>query len=126
MEITRIKRVSVPVSDQDRAKDFYTSALGFKLLLELPVPMGDNARWIEVAPDGGETSFILGTWFEGMTPGNLFGLMLETEDIAADADALRSSGVEVEGPFDTPFGTQATFSDPDGNAFVLVQRQEAG
>lgn len=126
MKIKEIKRVSVPVSDQDRAKDFYTSALGFQLVAEIPVPMGENARWIEVAPQGENTSLILGNWFETMKPGGLTGLMLETDDIAADCAALRESGVEIEGPFGTPFGEQATFSDPDGNGIVLAQRQATG
>ncbi|MFY1702694.1 MULTISPECIES: VOC family protein [Micromonospora] len=113
----------MPVTDQDKAKAFYTEALGFRTLLEMPVPMGENSRWIEVAPEGADTTLILANWLE-MTPGSVVGLMLESTDIDTDVEALRAAGVAVEGPVDLPFGRQATFSDPDGNGFVLAQRAD--
>jgi catechol 2,3-dioxygenase-like lactoylglutathione lyase family enzyme len=126
MEITHVKRVSVPVTDQDKAKDFYVNTLGFDLLVEFPVPMGENARWIEVGPKGSATSIILVTWFPDMVPGKLGGLMLETSDFDADCAALAEAGVTLEGPIDTPWGKQATFADPDGNSFVLCAVPQAG
>ncbi|MFI0464607.1 VOC family protein [Saccharopolyspora sp. 5N102] len=124
MNLTHLKRVSIPVSDQDKAKAFYSETLGFNVLLDLPTPMGENSRWIEVAPDGAATSLILANWLPNMSPGGVGGLMIETTDLAADVAAISAAGVEVEGPFDTPFGKQATFADPDGNGYVLVQHGE--
>ncbi|MEU5883876.1 VOC family protein [Spirillospora sp. NPDC047279] len=120
MTITRVQRLSLPVTDQDRAKDFYTGALGFQLLGDTPVPFGDDARWLEVAPPGAATSLVLTTWLE-MEPGGVTGLMLETADLDADLARLRDAGVTAHGPTDTPWGRQATFTDPDGNGFVLAQ-----
>lgn len=125
MKITTIKRVSMPVTDQDRAKSFYTDTLGFELVREIPVPMGENARWIEVAPSGASTTLILGTWFE-MSAGSVSGLMLESSDVDADAKRLADAGVQVDGPNPTPWGKQAAFRDPDGNEFVLAEPTPQG
>jgi catechol 2,3-dioxygenase-like lactoylglutathione lyase family enzyme len=65
--IGRVQVVSVPVSDQDRAKSFYTDTLGFELRAENV--FGDGMRWIEVAPQDSTTSLTLVTWFEDMPPG---------------------------------------------------------
>lgn len=61
--------VSVPVSDQERAKQFYVDKLGFELQADdSSVP---GIRWIRVAPKGGTTALSLVTWFESMPPGSL-------------------------------------------------------
>ena len=52
--ITQIGTVIVPVSDQDKALDFYTEKLGFEKRTDIPFGNGD--RWVEVAPAGGETT----------------------------------------------------------------------
>lgn len=118
MSVNHILRVSLPVSDQEAAKAFYVDALGLDLKGEWPVPMGENSRWIEVAPKGGQTSFILANWLE-MKPGSVQGIMLEVSDMGAQVARLSKAGVAVDGPKTTPWGVQATFTDPDGNGFVL-------
>ena len=65
--IDQVQIVSVPVSAQERAKDFYLSTLGFELRQE--APFGDDMHWIEVAPEGSTASLTLVTWFESMSPG---------------------------------------------------------
>jgi catechol 2,3-dioxygenase-like lactoylglutathione lyase family enzyme len=125
MPITHIQRLSLPVTDQDRAKHFYVTTLGFELVRELPVPMGENARWLEVAPRGATTSMVLGTWFP-QAPGSVPGVMLETTSIEEDCEQLRQAGVIVDGPQTTPWGRQATFHDPDGNGFVLSDSVPTG
>ncbi|MBV9121246.1 MAG: VOC family protein, partial [Chloroflexi bacterium] len=57
--ITRINSVALYVSDQDRAKAFYTEKLGFSVRLD--APMGPGSRWLELAPANGETSPVLMT-----------------------------------------------------------------
>lgn len=122
MSVDLVQRISIPVSDQDAAKEFYTSKLGFEATMDMPVPMGENARWIEVAPTNGP-SLILTTWLP-MEAGSVSGIMLQTKDVEKSAAALSKDGVKVEGPNETPWGKQATFSDPDGNEFVLVEPTE--
>ena len=57
--INRVGTVSVFVTDQDRAKDFYTNVLEFELRADAPLHPGASARWIAVAPEGAETEIIL-------------------------------------------------------------------
>ncbi len=63
-KITDVRTVGVPVSDQDRAIDFYVGTLGFEKRLD--VDMGGGRRWIEVAPSGAATSIALVTAHEGV------------------------------------------------------------
>jgi lactoylglutathione lyase len=57
--IVRVDRVSIFVSDQDRAKDFYTNLLGFELRADAPFSPNAAARWLAVAPTGAEMEIIL-------------------------------------------------------------------
>ncbi|GIH80721.1 VOC family protein [Planobispora longispora] len=117
MNITQVALVTVPVSDQDVAKDFYAGLLGFTVLEDRSMgPM----RWLQVAPEGAQTGVVLAAHLPGTTPGDVQGLMLTTSDIDTDCARLREAGVAVEGPQDLPWGRQATFADPDGNGIVLA------
>lgn len=116
MTITRVRVVSVPVSDQDRSADFYVGVLGLELLSDSL--MGDM-RWVQVAPRGSETSLTLVTWFPTMPAGSLKGLVIETDQLVDDVEAIRAKGVAIEGVQDAPWGRFATFDDPDGNGIVL-------
>jgi predicted enzyme related to lactoylglutathione lyase len=119
MNITHVRLLTVPVSDQDAAKDFYAGKLGFEVVADRSMgPM----RWLQLAPKGAETSVVLANHLPGMTPGSVHGLMLETSDLDADCEQLRLAGVDVEGPQDLPWGRQATLTDPDGNGIVLAAR----
>jgi catechol 2,3-dioxygenase-like lactoylglutathione lyase family enzyme len=116
MAVTRIRVVSVPVSDQDRSLNFYVGVLGFELVSD--TFMGDM-RWMQVAPRGSECSLTLVTWFPTMPAGSLKGLVIESDDLDGDVEAIRTKGVVVEGVQDAPWGRFATFDDPDGNGIVL-------
>ena len=120
MGIRSLQVVSVPVSDQDRAKAFYVDTLGFTLRRDNP--MGPDQRWVEVVPPQGETSLTLVTWFPTMPAGSLKGIVLATDNIEADYAELSQRGVAFHGPIQKEFwGTFATFDDPDGNGWVLTQ-----
>ncbi|RLP86979.1 glyoxalase superfamily protein [Micromonospora sp. CV4] len=120
MTVTHVQLLSVPVADQDRARDFYVDVLGFDLIWDNP--MGpDGGRWVQVAPPGAATALTLVTWFPTMAPGSLKGLVLETDDLDADVARLRERGVDFAdgGVRSAPWGRYATFDDPDGNGIVL-------
>jgi catechol 2,3-dioxygenase-like lactoylglutathione lyase family enzyme len=120
MTISKVQVVSVPVSDPDRAKDFYVNVLGMELLQDMP--MSESMRWIQVSPKGSEASITLVTWFDSMPPGSLKGLVLETSDMEATIDDLATRGFLVHGEIDDqPWGRFVTFDDPDGNGIVLRQ-----
>jgi len=119
MPIDHVQIVSIPVSDQDRARDFYVNALGWELVSDNDE--GDR-RWVEVAPRHGQTAFTLVTWFESMPAGCLRGIVLDTLDIEAAHEELSERGIRFETPIEEgPFSRVTSFADPDGNTFILHQ-----
>ncbi|WP_326797779.1 VOC family protein [Streptomyces sp. NBC_01808] len=116
MNITHAQFVTLPVADQDRAKTFYTDALGFDVVADRQ--MGP-VRWLAVAPRDAQTHFVLAAAEQGFTPGSVHGTALVSADLDGDCAALRAAGAKVEGPDDQPWGRQATLEDPDGNRFML-------
>ena len=118
MNITHVQLLSVPVTDQDRARDFYVDTLGLRLIADNP--MGPDQRWVQVGPVGAATSITLVTWFDQMPAGSLSGLVLQTKDIDGACERLRAAGVELTGPQDAPWGRHAILRDPDGNGLVLA------
>ena len=117
--INRLDVVSIPVSDQDRAKAFYRDVLGFEELADQA--MGPQMRWVQLAPKGAATSVTLVNWFETMPAGSLRGLVLHTETLADDVAALRANGLEPSPVEQQPWARFVVFSDPDGNGIVLQQ-----
>ena len=110
--------IGVPVSDQDRARDFYVDVLGLELLRDAEMQPG--LRWVQVAPRGGATTLTLVTWFDTMPAGSYRGLVLETDDPEGDVERLRAHGLEFPaGVQQQPWGAFVTFGDPDGNGLVL-------
>jgi predicted enzyme related to lactoylglutathione lyase len=120
MAVQDVKVISVPVSDQERAKEFYVERLGFAVSRDDDSVPG--MRWIQLTPNGGGTSLTLVTWFQTMPPGSLQGLVLGSTDLRSDCDELAANGVEFERPLqEQPWGAEAVISDPDGNKIVLQQ-----
>jgi catechol 2,3-dioxygenase-like lactoylglutathione lyase family enzyme len=122
MAIQEVRVVSVPVSDQERAKEFYVEKLGFELSREDDSIPG--IRWVQVTPQGGTTSLTLVTWFETMPPGSLQGLVLGSADLEKDCEELVARGWSSIGPCSssrggrrrwsaTPTGTGSSSSKPD-------------
>lgn len=114
-----IELISIPVKDQERAKDFYLK-LGFDLLVE--TPFGDHSKWIQMGLPGREPSITLVNWFDAMPPGCIQGLVISTDDIAAEIERLKTMGIEAGSIDETPWGKFATVKDPDGNALSLHQK----
>ena len=87
-QIMDVRTVGVPVTDQDRALDFYTGKLGFEKRMD--VPMGEG-RWIEVAPPGAAATIALVPSREGAAAGVDTGIRLTTSDADADHAALQAA-----------------------------------
>jgi len=119
MPIRSFEIISVPVTDQQRAKRFYLDVLGFELVRESP--MGPGMSWIQLAPPGQSVTIALVTWFETVKPGGLQGLMVNTDDIDAEHGVLQSRGLEIGEIRQEPWGRYAMFTDPDGNGWILRQ-----
>jgi catechol 2,3-dioxygenase-like lactoylglutathione lyase family enzyme len=119
MSIHSVEIISVPVSDQQRAKRFYQDVLGFELVRESP--MGPGMNWIQLAPRGHSVTIALVTWFDQMKPGGLQGVMINTDDINAEHARLRNLGLDIGEVAEQPWGRYAMFADPDGNGWILRQ-----
>lgn len=103
--------VSVPVSDQERARAFYVDTLGMELIRDdSSVP---GIHWVQVGPPGGGTNLTLVTWFDSMPAGSLRGLVLRLADLRGAYEALAARGVEFEGPpTQRPWGLETVVHDP--------------
>jgi catechol 2,3-dioxygenase-like lactoylglutathione lyase family enzyme len=114
----KLELVTVPVSDVDRAKDFYVNA-GF--VLDHDHQVSEGLRFVQLTPPGSACSIAIGDGLTEMVPGSLDNLQL----VVADADEaladLTSRGVEVRGVDEQVWGLFLYFSDPDGNGWALQQ-----
>lgn len=119
--ITGVRTIGVPVTDQEKALQFYTRALGFATLLD--VPMGGGSRWIEVAPDGAPTSIALVVAKEGVPAGVETGVRFVTSDADAAHAELLAAGADVDDVLRWP-GVPAMFAfrDQDGNGLEIVEQ----
>jgi catechol 2,3-dioxygenase-like lactoylglutathione lyase family enzyme len=136
----KLEVVVLPVSDVDRAKRFY-SDLGWRL--DLDYSPGDNYRVIQFTPPGSGCSVIFGSNVTEAAPGSAQGLHLIVSDIKAARDQLLRRGFEISEPFHDAGGifhhasikdlvsgpnpqrksyaSYASFSDPDGNGWLLQE-----
>jgi catechol 2,3-dioxygenase-like lactoylglutathione lyase family enzyme len=137
----RLEVVVLGVGDVDRAKQFYVDTLGFRLDADFPGP--DGLRVVQVTPPGSPCSLIFGHDVTAAVPGGIQDLMLVVRDIEATRTDLVSRGVEVSEVFHDAggvfhhagtkarmpgpdpqrgtYGSFASFSDPDGNGWVLQE-----
>jgi catechol 2,3-dioxygenase-like lactoylglutathione lyase family enzyme len=121
--ITQVGTVIVPVSDQDRALEFYLEKLGFEKRAD--APYGEGERWVEVAPPGAATTVAIVPPREGESAGIETRVGFTTEDIDADHADLGARGVDVDEAvmrMGDPVPPMFFFRDPDGNTFLIVQR----
>jgi catechol 2,3-dioxygenase-like lactoylglutathione lyase family enzyme len=134
--ITQVGTVFVPVTDQDRALEFYVDKLGFEKRADFEY--GGGSRWIEVAPPGSAIAIALVPPSEGRSAGGDGAhCALATEDIEAEHATLRARGVDVDpeigragttrpglvsldATVPDPVPPQFFFRDPDGNRFLIV------
>ena len=90
--ISHVQLSSVPVSDQDKARDFM-STLGFELVSD--TEMDPKCAGSQVRPRGSVTSLTLVTWFPTMPPGSLKGTVLESDALESDIANLQGKGVKI-------------------------------
>ena len=114
----RLELVQVPVSDVDRAKEFYVEKAGFNADHDHRV--SDELRFVQLTPPGSGCSIAFGEGMgEGMEPGSHKGLQLVVDDADAARAELAARGVEVSEVQDFPWGRFVFFSDPDGNSWAV-------
>jgi catechol 2,3-dioxygenase-like lactoylglutathione lyase family enzyme len=139
----KLEAVALPVSDVDRAKRFY-ELLGWRLDADLAT--GEGFRIVQFTPPGSAASIHFGTGITNTPPGSLERVVLVVDDIEAAREGLVARGVEVSevfhgedglihhagtagrvpgpAPDRSSYGSGASFSDPDGNVWLLQEITE--
>ncbi len=129
----KLEVVVLPVSDVDRAKDFYTDKLGFNL--DVDHRAGENFRVVQLTPPGSACSITMGVGLGDAEPGSVRSLQLVVSDIEAAHAQLVRRGVEVSDishfeaggmvagldPQRREYGSFIFFSDPDGNTWAVQE-----
>jgi catechol 2,3-dioxygenase-like lactoylglutathione lyase family enzyme len=118
----KLELVSVPVSDVDRAKTFYTDRIGFNADHDHRVT--DELRFVQLTPPGSACSIALGTGITDAVPGSVRGLQLVVADVVQARAELEGRGVDVSEVQDYPWGKFVFFNDPDGNGWAVQQIPE--
>jgi catechol 2,3-dioxygenase-like lactoylglutathione lyase family enzyme len=139
----KLEVVLLPVSDVDRAKAFYKT---LQWRLDADFAPREDYRIVQLTPPGSECSIIMGAGITSAAPGSSQGLQLTVSDIDAACTELRSYGIDVDGPFHDvdnlfhrigadgrvegadpdhrSYVSFASFSDPDGNGWLLQEVQQ--
>jgi predicted enzyme related to lactoylglutathione lyase len=136
----KLANINVWVHDQEEALAFYTDKLGWEVRADVQLPEIPDFRWLTVSPPGQPDVAIVLMEVPGppvfeeetrqkvldvMAKGAATGLFLNTDDFNASYEELKGRGVEFsEEPTERPYGIDAGFHDPSGNAFRLIQQAE--
>ena len=130
----------VPVADVDRAKAFY---MGLGWRMDIDYANGCDFRVVQLTPPGSQASIVIGTGITEAAPGSVDGLQLVVDDIEAARDELAGRGADVSevfhdiagifhragttgrvpgrAPERATYGSFASFSDPDGNGWIVQE-----
>jgi len=142
----KLEVLVVPVSDVDRAKQFYEK-LGFRI--DVDYVANESYRILQLTPPGSDASIIFGKGITSAKPGSIDRMLIAVSDIVAARDELVSRGVEVSEVFHDANGglgggfypgatgrasgpdpqrrsyaSYASFSDPDGNIWMMQEIKE--
>jgi catechol 2,3-dioxygenase-like lactoylglutathione lyase family enzyme len=134
----KLEAVRIPVADPDRAKQFYAS-LGWRQ--DADFDLSEDFRILQFTPPESEASILFGRGVTSAEPGAIDGLQMAVRDIDAARDELIARGVDVSeiwhldaaghrvpgaAPDHADYGSYASFSDPDGNGWLIQEiRQRA-
>jgi catechol 2,3-dioxygenase-like lactoylglutathione lyase family enzyme len=120
----RLEVVVVPVSDVDRAKEFYVGKMGF--VVDHDTSFGEDMRVVQLTPRGSACSIAIGTGIAPMEPGSVKGLQLVVTDMDTAYAELSGRGLELGevqelGQPGRPGFKFVFFSDPDGNGWAVQE-----
>lgn len=119
--LTAVRTVGVPVTDQDKALEFYVETLGFEKVMDAPLPELQG-RWIVVTPPDASTSIALIKASEKIPAGTDTGIRFATTDAAAAHQYLTGRGVDVDELLNWPgVPPMFDFRDQDGNQLYVTQ-----
>jgi catechol 2,3-dioxygenase-like lactoylglutathione lyase family enzyme len=120
----RIELIFVPVTDVDRAKEFYVEKVGFNLDIEARVD--ENTRFVQVTPPTSACSIAFGEGITDMTPGTQNSIQAVVPDAEAARQDLLARGVDAPEVQKLVWGSFTSFTDPDGNTWTLQELPPPG
>jgi catechol 2,3-dioxygenase-like lactoylglutathione lyase family enzyme len=115
----KLELVPVPVTDVDRAKQFYVDQVGF--VADHDHTVHEGLRFVQLTPPGSACSICIGIGLTEMAPGSVKGLQMVIADASAARAELAGRGVGVSEVDHQPWGDFVYFDDPDGNTWSLQQ-----
>lgn len=115
----RIELVPLPVTDVDRAKEFYGEKVGWNVDHDQKV--SPELRFVQVTPPGSACSFCFGLGLQMMPEGSTQFIQVVVDDADEALAYMKERGVECEGVDEQPWGRFVYFQDPDGNKWALQQ-----
>jgi catechol 2,3-dioxygenase-like lactoylglutathione lyase family enzyme len=115
----RVELLTLPVTDVDRARDFYVEQAGFNLDHDHRV--NDELRFVQLTPPGSACSIALGEGLIDSEPGSVKGLQMVVDDIETAQAELAARGLAIGDIHDLDWGRFLFFSDPDGNSWAIQQ-----
>jgi len=120
----KLELVAIPVTDVDRAKQFYVEKLVFNA--DMDATVSDEIRFVQLTPPGSACSIAIGQGVVDAEPGSVKGLQLVVESADTARAELAGRGVDVSDVQEFPWGRFVFFSDPDGNAWSVQEIQHPG
>jgi uncharacterized glyoxalase superfamily protein PhnB len=120
----KIELIFVPVTDVDRAIEFYVEKVGFTLDMEARVD--ENTRFVQVTPPTSACSIAFGEGISEMTPGTQNSIQVVVPDAEAARADLLSRGVEAPEVQTLAWGKFTGFTDPDGNTWTIQELPPPG
>ncbi len=115
----KIELIAIPVTDVDRAKDFYVNKLGFNADHDHTV--SDEVRFVQLTPPGSACSIAIGKGVTEAAPGSVEGVQIVVPSAQQAHDELQGRGVEVSDVQEFPWGKFVFFADPDGNKWAVQE-----
>ncbi|WP_433711907.1 VOC family protein [Nocardia sp. CA-084685] len=119
----KIELVAIPVTDVDRAKDFYTK-IGFNADHDHRV--NESLRFVQLTPPGSGCSICLGEGITEAAPGSVEGMQMVVPSAEAAYQQLVAAGVEASPVKDMGWGLFTFFTDPDGNKWAVQELPKRG
>ncbi|MFQ6392508.1 VOC family protein [Nocardia sp. KC 131] len=119
----KIELVAIPVTDVDRAKDFYTK-IGFNA--DFDESPTEGIRFVQLTPPGSACSICIGTGITEAAPGSVEGMQVVVASAEAVYEQLVAAGVEATPVKDMGWGLFTFFADPDGNKWAVQELPNRG
>lgn len=114
----KLELVAIPVTDIDRAKDFYVR-LGFNADHDHTV--SEDLRFVQLTPPGSACSICIGKGITDAEPGSVVGMQVVVKDIEAAEREFKSRGIDISPIDDQAWGRFIYFADPDGNKWAVQE-----